>query len=139
MEKPDVIKSINLITSRMISSSIAIPSEIKQKEFSLSFNFQLDVKPTQQTKEDTKYLIQDIHANLIGTAENENVSDIKLIEFQVHSQMIFRVSDQELDIDNVLREYQWYFEALASFYVSEILKERFNRTPFSNMSLPINI
>jgi len=123
----------------MISSSIAIPSEIKQKELSLSFNFQLNVKPTQQTKEDTKYLIQDIHANLIGTDENENVSDIKLIEFQVHSQMIFRVSDLELDIDNVLREYQWYFEALASFYVSEILKERFNRTPFSNMPLPINI
>jgi len=139
MDKPDVIKSINLIISRMISSSISIPSAIKQKELSLSFNYQLNVKPTQQTKNDDRFLIQDIHANLIGTAENKDVDNEKLIEFQVHSQMIYSVSDQELDIDSALKEYQWHFEALASFYVSEILKERFDRTPFSNMPLPINI
>ncbi|MCK4504635.1 MAG: hypothetical protein KAW14_03390 [Candidatus Aegiribacteria sp.] len=143
MDKPDVLKNIKFLNTIVLSSKMDINTDLMKEKLALSFNYIFNVTPSFRKNDNglIDMLIQDVNTNLVGLHENkddEGNGEV-VIECTLHAQMIFQVTDTEMDIEKSLEEYQWYYEAIASLLVNEMFRESFKRTPFSLIPLPVNI
>lgn len=143
MDKPAELKSINFLNTVLLSSSMNINTDLVKEKLEISFNYKLDVTPSFTKSDDrsTILLIQDLNTNLVGFHKNEDDegNEDVVIECALHAQMIFQITDTEMDFKKSIKEYQWYYEAIASLLVNEMFRESFKRTPFSLIPLPVNI
>lgn len=147
MGKPQKLADIKLLATAVLSSSIRIESDKLDEQLTITFNYTNNVSPIIKKNEhdDSQVILHQImNARLTGSLSTEKEEEVSedsiVVDCSISAQMIYTANDcTEKILAEILQEYQWYYEALASFYANNVIRDLLNSTPFSHIPIPISI